>query len=794
MSFRPTPRVVSRTCISASLLALAACGGAPRGNGTAGSSPGSGQTRVERRELDHHPPINLVVRLGDPKYALAFANASDQGSVASVAVSALIQARLRARGVADVLGTPTANGFELAVLCSDAVAARGFIDQVTAALAAPLGERDDALPALTEAFAALQSRTFAGRAEAAVAACSGELGVAPGATLPDPKTAAGRAEIERFRKAAFAAHASAFAALGSQSFVDDAAQALGGAADWPSGDEASDPWPANDVLELDTNENARHFAIALREPDAERTLAALPAVSASEGDLTLRLRAFSPTFHLDRLTFAARARGACVRADLSAAPGDPGPSVSEAAVAANIVSDELRAAYAATKPERALDESIVAPTDPREAAARAAWRALTGRLEPGPERRVIALTVKNAERPTFNGFAAALSELENRPAKAAIESRVRSEPGQGELWLLAGSPCGTIGESDEDAGQSALALALAAQASSAEVKLEPWLTADAIGVLAHGARLAQETSDQHAERIARVLARALTERDGAGNALTSAQNSLFAALGGEPKPGLARLLQTLAPDHLTWLEPRGTWSTLTAASRDAVAARGRDLLHGPLRVAVIGNESDTQAKVAVRAFERWLAPVRDDPRRCQATAERASHGGELTLSVNGETTNESAYVGVPFPSRLKYDREAEAVAALLNAENGRLSRALGAAHVNASAHASVVGGARAAALIVEIRASDDEARAAVLEVRRVLERLAQAPLSGEELGAVQRSAERQALAASLDPRRRIVDLWRGTTAPAALGPGSVRSFQQALNPSAEVVVYVTHRD
>jgi len=793
VSFRPTPRARFRFGFFASWLALSACGGA-HGHGTVGGAIGSQQTRVERRELDHHPPINLVVRLGDPQFALAFASAGDQGPVAAVAVSALILARLRAHGITDVLATPSANGFELAALCADAAGARTFIDQVTAALATPLADRDEALPALSDALGALRGRTFAGRADAAAADCSGELGVLPGASVPDPRTSAGRVEIDKFRKLAFAARASAFAALGSQDFVDHAAHALGQAADWPSGDDADNPWPASDRVELDTSEHVRRLTIALREPDAERALAALPALSAPEADLALRLRAFAPAFRLDRLSFSALPRGACLRADLTMPGSDSAPSPSDAAIAASIVSDELRTAYGATVPDHALDESIVAPSDPREAAARAAWRALTGRLEPGPERRTVALTLEPTERAAFNAFGSMLSELETRPAKAAIESRVRSEPGQGELWLLAGSPCGTIGESDEDAGQTALALTLAAQASSADVKLEPWLTADAVGILAHGGRHSGESSTQQAERIARALARALTERDGSGSALTAAQNSLFSALGGEPKPGLARLLQALSPDHLAWLEPRGTWTTLASSSRDSVAARSRDLLHGPLRVAVLGNEDDAQAKAAARAFERWFAPFRDDPRRCQATAERASHGGELALSVGGESENESAYVALPFPSRLKYDREAEAVAALLNGGNGRLARALAAARIDASARASVIGGARAAALVVEIRASDDDARRAVLEVRRVLERLAQGPLSSEELTTVQRAAERQALAASLDPRRRIVDLWRGAPVAPPIGPTSVRNFQSALSPSAEVVIYVTHRD
>ncbi|HWZ93041.1 MAG TPA: hypothetical protein VNW92_29485, partial [Polyangiaceae bacterium] len=466
----------------------------------------------------------------------------------------------------------------------------------------------------------------------------------------------------------------------------------------------------------------------------------------------------------------------------------------EATQAASIVSDELRAAFAGSLPAHALDEHVIQPSDPREAAARAAWRALTGRLEPGPERRLVALSVHAAERAAFSNSSGALNDFESRPARAALETRVRAEPGQGELWLLVGSPCGTLGESNEDAGQSALALTLAAQGATADVALEPWLTADAVGLLAHAARKSNESAVQLGERVARALARALAERDASGSALASAQGELFGAIGGAPRPGYARLLDALAPDHSAWLEPRGLWSSVAQANRDSVGARGRDLLRGPLRVAVLANQDDAQGAAAAHAFDRWLAPWRDDPRRCQATAERGARGAEITLAVAGDSGGESAYVGVPFPSRLKYDREAEAVAELLNAPNGTLARALSASHISAAAHASVIGGGRVAALVVEIHASDDEAKKATLEVRRVLEHLAQSPLSADEFALVQRFAERRALAGSLDPRRRIVDLWRGAQAPAALSPIALRAFQATLSPAAQVVVYVTHKD
>jgi hypothetical protein len=209
---------------------------------------------------------------------------------------------------------------------------------------------------------------------------------------------------------------------------------------------------------------------------------------------------------------------------------------------------------------------------------------------------------------------------------------------------------------------------------------------------------------------------------------------------------------------------------------------------------VLANEDEAQGAVAVRALERWFAPWRDDPRRCQTTPERATRSGEITLTVLDAANAESAYVGVPFASRLKYDHEAEAFAGFLNAPRGPLARALVDAGLNASARASVIGGGHAAALLIEIHASDDDARRATLEVRKALDRAVSSQLSNEDFATAQRAAAERALSSALDPRRRIVDLWRGLSSDASLTRAGLHGFQGALSGSAQVVVYVTHRD
>jgi hypothetical protein len=793
------PNLASCLGLGLSLVAgaLCGCGGSHAAGPRIGGSTearANATARIELREVDDHPPINLVVRLGDPLPAVAFASAHDESSVASVALSALILARLRAHGIVDVVSVPTAGGIGLAVLVADVAAARAFVVQVSAALSTPISERDEALPVIQEHLAALRGRAFAGPAEASVAECSAELGLLPGTALPDLRTPAGRAELEKYRQFAFAARASAFAALGSSDFVNAVASELEKAPPWPSGDAVQDPWPTADRVEADAIDGRRRLSVALRVADAEAALASVPALTGPRAPLVSRLRSFLPGYALERVAFQARPRGACLRVDLGLPDGAPGPTLKEAAQAASLVSEEMRAALPSAERAGALEENIVEPADPRQAAARAAWRALSGRKEAGGERRLVALSVHPNERAAFNGWSSVLSDFETRPQRAPLEVRLRAEPGQGELWVLLGSPCGTLAESNDDAGQSALALTLAARASTPDVALEPWLTTDSVGLLAHAVRMPGESPNEQAERVARGLARALTERDTGGDALAIAQRELFGAVGGTPRPGYARLLDALAPDHVAWLEPRGTWASLALSNRDSVSARGRDLVRGPLRVAVLANQDEAQAAVAAHALQRWFAPWRDDPRRCQATAERGARSGEISLTVPDAANGESAYVGVPFASRLKYQREAEAFAAFLNAPRGPLTRALADASLNASASASIIGGAHAAALLIEIHASDDDVRKATLEVRKALDRAVAGQLSNDELAAAQRAATERALASSLDPRRRIVDLWRSAASDPSLSRSSLRGFQAALSGAAQVVVYVTHRD
>ena len=85
---------------------------------------------------------------------------------------------------------------------------------------------------------------------------------------------------------------------------------------------------------------------------------------------------------------------------------------------------------ASAEPARGqLEEAMVRPTDPAQAAAAAAWRALVGRESPGPTRRFVSYIANAGERGRFD-WAPALTAYRESALKAAVEVVSRVEAGQ----------------------------------------------------------------------------------------------------------------------------------------------------------------------------------------------------------------------------------------------------------------------------------------------------------------------------------------------------------------------------
>jgi hypothetical protein len=103
---------------------------------------------------------------------------------------------------------------------------------------------------------------------------------------------------------------------------------------------------------------------------------------------------------------------------------------------------------------------------------------------------------------------------------------------------------------------------------------------------------------------------------------------------------------------------------------------------------------------------------------------------------------------------------AELTLGALSSADGALTKALSAPSLAASAQVRLVGGTRAAALVVDIRAPETSIDAAVAQVRALFDRLRQGVISASDFARSTALRDRWELEASLDPRRRLVDLWR----------------------------------
>ncbi len=320
------------------------------------------------------------------------------------------------------------------------------------------------------------------------------------------------------------------------------------------------------------------------------------------------------------------------------------------------------------------------------------------------------------------------------------------------------------------------------------------MATDGIGVLVHGPARAGERPEAHGRRLADLAARAFVAD--ALDPRTTAEARTTLLLRAEPSArALATLGGVLAPGHPSWVTPFGTRVGLTAPSDEALAVRAAALRAGPLRVAVLANSDAAQADAAARAVDRWIARRPHEDRTCpSASALAPPRPG--TYAVDGPPGAQSevllAFSMAPDDAA---SPAASWVAAALDGENGLLARALGASAQDGGAgplartwSASVLAGARPAALVVRITAPDASLDAAVAQARVLVDRVRQGALTDEDRARAAAFAARAHLAASLDPRARTIALWRGEAGADDPSLDAMRAYAATLHDDALVVV------
>jgi hypothetical protein len=327
---------------------------------------------------------------------------------------------------------------------------------------------------------------------------------------------------------------------------------------------------------------------------------------------------------------------------------------------------------------------------------------------------------------------------------------------------------------------------------SSGVRLEPWITSEGIGLVAHASMADdRDTPSDLARRAADTAARALLATPAPASVVSSARARLLTYLDditGEHGAAFEAFSRAAAPEHPAWIEPHGLWTRIAGVGTEAVQLRAQALGQGPLRIAVLANVDDTQGALAAQAVERWLLPT-DAPRACRAPAANTPRPGRYSVRLSSTAGSAQALFGVPIPPPNAPGCDlAELTIEALNGPHGILASGPSAP---ATVFARIAGGEVAPTLIVDVRAPSDSIESAQSQVRSQLLALSNT-VTEAHLAWGSYLASRKRLEARMDPRSRLADLWRSRdwTAPTTPTLAAWREFLAATFREPNLVVVV----
>jgi hypothetical protein len=784
------------------MMVAAACG-----PGASPASPASAARSATRSLGGDRPALAVVAREGDPSGAFAVAAvtegiAPERGAVVGVALAALVEARLAARG-GDFGGAVTVGGWggwRMRGLVSAANAA-AWVSAVRDAMLVPVAPDDPALEAVRRKIDALAHRPLPDRAMADVAACTGEAFGLGGDAAPTA------AELEAWRRAAHGTSRVALAVAGDQALATAVAEAVSKGPAWPA---AGPPTPTvaspvGPTVVYDAGGEipggAARVVVVARTASPERAVQGAAALGDPRAPLASRLAALDTPAKVRSVIATAHPDGGCAAVTLDIAARDLSRDApARIATAASLARQEIAVQLAGSSSAVADFDPARLASDPRDAAERAAWWALAGR-GPGSDDDVrtslfVGLAAPRvAEAGAPLPFAEVRSEIDRATIAwhaPVVEARTRVEHGQGDTWILLASPCGPAGEGDDAGSGAAAVMAAAMQASRDDARAEPFVASDGLGVLVHGAARPGESPVEQARRLADVAARSFAADPLERSFTARARTTLL----GTTSEFEARLLAAagtgVAPGHPSWLVALGDASGIASLSDEDVLARVSALRAGPLRVAVVASADEAQAEAAVRAVDRWVARRPGETRACPSAPTVRPRPGTYAVELAPGSASEALLV-LPVPREPSSHAAAEWLAATLDGADGLLAHALGAgtdARALATAwSAGVAGGELAPALVLRVVADDAQLDPAVAQVRGLLDRLRQGALRDEDLARATRVLEGARRAASMDPRARTIALWRGSTSAPPPTLDALRGFATAtLHDDGLVVV------
>lgn len=749
------------------------------------SLPAGSVGSIEVRVLENRPRVTLVARDGDPRPAVGISFVVSEGPVASTALVAVLESRLKSAGF-DVQSRADRNAGHLTWRVVDGGdGAERFVETVAQAFASPIAAGQPDTELARQRLGSLDRYRLDDAAEADVLACTGRLGLAPGEKVLDLGTSQGIAALESHRKAALHSARTSIAAVGPASLCRDVVEAVEAEDGWMAGPPPSDAWPRADVAHVyvatDLRPNHLRLTVAIRTPDPQAATVAAERLGREQSPLASRLDTAAPEWRAVELSGVARPRGGCLSVTAERLQGDKGP-VDDSATAADalyrILRDELRAGAPAT----AASERILAAADPARAAERAAWWALSSSAPGELPRRVVALAVAPAQTPAaeVDPTATLLPVLEralaaraSRPDPPELEHRVRVERGQGEMWVLVGSPCSPGDEGAQNDGLSALAAIAAIESLGPldRVRLEPYVSPDGVGVLAHGALQGNEDPTSLGRRLGEAAARAIgaTEIEPADLAAARAKSlSLLESAIGRSGAAFDAFTRAASPERPSWLLPL-SYHRSASASLAGVRERWRAVRQGPLRIAVLANADEAQALAAVDAIQRWRAPLPGGA--CPASASSPPRPGSQRVELPSQSPYAQGLVGVALPgNRDPGHASAELTALALDGPTGLLAERLRRS-VGATGRVRILGGQRIAALVVDVRADEGSLPAAMKATHELLAELSRGNMPQRHWQRATTELRHDWDEAEASLRHRVIAVWQGRAPNARAAAG-----------------------
>jgi hypothetical protein len=341
---------------------------------------------VQRATGEGRPTLAVVARDGDVRGAIALAVTTDgidtdRGALVPVALAALVQQRMQARGI-DAVAMGSWSGWRLHAVVASPMDAASVVVAARAALLTPVGLNDPAMPTVLRKADALAQRPLHDAALADVARCTGEPYGSFAARTPS------FAELEAWRAAAHGLGRIAVAVAGASALSDAAANALERAPPWPvAAPLLVDAWPPMQAQATVYDASGElppgdaRIIVTARTPAPERAVVAAAALGSAHGALASRLAALDAPGQLRAVIAAAHGDGGCLAATIDLDGREFGSDFpASIATAAALARQELAVELAdATPPPNVGRDLAMRASDPRDAAERAAWWSLAGR-------------------------------------------------------------------------------------------------------------------------------------------------------------------------------------------------------------------------------------------------------------------------------------------------------------------------------------------------------------------------------------------------------------------------------